>query len=51
MIIKDLIKELEQYDVNREVIVVDEDNNTLEIKGVYLDSEDTEDEYVFLRGE
>ena len=51
MTVKNLIKELGQYDENREIIVVDEDNNTLEITNVYLDSEDIKDEYVFLKGE
>ena len=40
MTVKNLIKELEKYDENRKIIVIDEDNNILEIKNVYLDSED-----------
>ena len=51
MTIKDLIAKLKLYNENRKIIVVDEDNNTLEIKNVYLDSEDIKDEYVFLKGE
>ena len=51
MTVKNLIKELEKYDENRKIIVIDEDNNILEIKNVYLDSEDIKNEYVFLKGE
>ena len=51
MTVKNLIKELEKYNENRKIIVIDEDNNILDIKNVYLDSEDIKNKYVFLKGE